>query len=103
MSDLIQDSVCEFSNNVEVTLTSQSLQIHLRREHPVITSCSNLTNTLFHISYINPSLHLLRIMIIMLMALNDSLTEEEEALLISFNRAAVLNFRAHTSELCALL
>ena len=39
----------------------------------------------------------------MLMALNESLTEEEEALLISFNRAAVLNFRAHTSELCALL
>ena len=67
MTDLIQDSVCEFSNNVEVTLTSQSLQIHLRREHPVITSCSNLTNTLFHISYINPSLHLVRNMIIMLM------------------------------------
>ena len=85
MTDLIQDSVCEFSNNVEVTLTSQSLQIHLRREHPVITSCSNLTNTLFHISYINPSLHLVRNMIIMLMALNESLTEEEEALLISYN------------------
>ena len=33
----------------------------------------------------------------MLMALNESLTEEEEALLISFNRAAVLNLRAHTS------
>ena len=53
-----------------------------------ITSCSNLSNTLFHISYIIPSLHLVRNMIIMLMALTESLTEEEEALLISYNSAA---------------
>ena len=53
-----------------------------------ITSCSNLTNTLFHISYIIPSLHLVRNMITMLMALTESLTEEEEALLIIYNSAA---------------